>query len=439
MIIQNPANAFTLIRTATTSVACDPWITDGIYEGAWHVYPPIRSNSDLGWVDAVLITHVHADHLDPAALELTGEAHIFLPDLYPNRSVCARRLSAAVQRRVRFVPVSTSFVMGDLTFEFIPPMNRYGHRVELYEADDRELTAIDTGIVVSDGDATAVLLADNFPYCLTSAGDTLTRMEGCDAVFFPYNACADDYPVCHDNLTAGQKRAKSLERNQKRVSWLAQAFHRLRPKVIVPYSSDFMLAGSRAQEFIEVHSPDFVDKRLAARLYESACGIPSRALFEADRLILGHRTFGVVSGPTPQLDFKAVAAQLATVRTGAADRRPRPDDELRSLFFPAAHQMIKKAQLRSEWCLELECVDSGLVLSVDLSTGSALDGPSGRVDKVLRCSTSSGYLADLLSFKTHWDNAMIGYHLSWHRCPDEYDVGLYKALNFLHVQLKAAT
>ena len=440
MIVQNPANAFTFIHTETTSVACDPWITDGIYDGSWHVYPALRkAHVDLGWVDAVVVTHIHADHLDARALELTGEAQIILPDVYPNRAVCARRLVPAVQRRLSFRPISTPFQVGDLTLEFIPPMNRYGHLVDRYEEEDPELAAIDTGIIISDGSSKAVLLADNFPYHLTSAGDSLVRMVGCEALLFPYNACADDYPTCHDNLTPEEKRSKSLARNRQRLNLLIDAFLHLRPKVTVPYSSDFLLAGPRALEFIEVHPREFLDKRHAAVLFGAASGIPSRAMFEGDRLILGDGTFSVFREQArSDIDFRAEAERLLQLKLPTADHPPTSDESFRALFAEAAAHMLERAPLSSAWYLELECSDSGLLVSVDLLTRRWHEGPAGRDSNVLRCTAPSGYLASLLSFRTHWDNAMIGYHLSWRRSPDTYDVGLYKALNHLHVPLKAA-
>lgn len=438
MIVQNPANAFVLVHSEKTSVACDPWITDGIYEGAWRQHPPVgKARQDLGWVDAVLITHIHADHLDPAALELTGEAQVVLPELYPNRAFCTRRLPASVQRRLRFVPVSVPFAVGDLTLEFVPPMNRYGHKVDLYGPGDLDVPAIDTGIIVSDGDSTAVLLADNFPYHLPAAGDSLERMVGCDALFFPYNACADDYPVCHDNMTLPQKQVASLKRNQQRLEWLKEAFISLHPRVTVPYSSDFLLAGRRALEFLSVHPPEFVDKRLAAWLYERASGVSSLAMFEGDSLALGGKMRHVTRGRHFHLDLRQAAERLFTEQLPASLLQPASDDRLRDLFFPASAHMLKRASA-STWSLELESADTGLVMSVDLARAQAHLGQASDRSHVLRCTAPSGYLASLLSFETHWDNAMIGHHLSWHRQPDEYDVGLYKALNYLHVPLGEA-
>lgn len=436
MKIENLANAFVKVTGPEGHIVCDPWITDGIYEGSWHVFPAMKDHvSVISTSRAALITHIHADHFDPYALGLLpADAAIYLPDIYPNRHVVERKLSASLAARVVYVKTEEQFDVAGFKAEFIPPMNRYGHLIERYN-DPIDLVAIDTGIILSTDEARAVLLADNFPYNLPSAKGSLERMRGCNALFFPYNACADDYPVCYDNFTLEEKQEKSLRRNLSRVQHLKKAIELLSPQLTVPYSSDFVVAGPRALEFVRVHPKQFLDKHQVAQLIEDKTKVPSRGLYEHDELTLAKDGWRLERSSRADLDFERVARQLINCPSDPSLYSPVSDQVLGDAFQVAVEHMLSRMKMPSDWKFELQNSETGSVWGVDLASRRIYTDDQIS-DRTVRCRTSSGYLNALLTFKSHWDNAMISYNLSWHRFPDEYDAGLYKALSYLHVPLK---
>ncbi len=73
------------IRTPDCSVLCDPWFTDGIYDGAWFQYPKLVSPLEkIGRYDFVYISHIHPDHYDPeflrTYLEQYPESRVLIGD-----------------------------------------------------------------------------------------------------------------------------------------------------------------------------------------------------------------------------------------------------------------------------------------------------------------------------------------------------------------------
>ncbi|NDF83386.1 MAG: MBL fold metallo-hydrolase, partial [Actinobacteria bacterium] len=51
-------SACIVIETADVKVCCDPWFTDGIYEGSWYQYPKIKDPlTAIGKIDYVYISH----------------------------------------------------------------------------------------------------------------------------------------------------------------------------------------------------------------------------------------------------------------------------------------------------------------------------------------------------------------------------------------------
>jgi UDP-MurNAc hydroxylase len=62
-------SACVVIKTPDVVVLCDPWFTDGIYDGSWFVFPSHEDpKSVIGDCDFVYISHIHPDHYDPAFL-----------------------------------------------------------------------------------------------------------------------------------------------------------------------------------------------------------------------------------------------------------------------------------------------------------------------------------------------------------------------------------
>ena len=86
MKIQNPTNGFVRVESNDYVLVCDPWLSKGIFDGAWMPYPAIVDEGAL--LDGVthsFISHIHEDHYDVATLDkLSRDVHLLVPDVYPN-------------------------------------------------------------------------------------------------------------------------------------------------------------------------------------------------------------------------------------------------------------------------------------------------------------------------------------------------------------------
>ena len=71
------------IDTRAGSVLCDPWLNPA-YFGSWFVFPDNRALdwASIGDCDYLYISHLHADHFDPALLAeyVNTDAVVLLPD-----------------------------------------------------------------------------------------------------------------------------------------------------------------------------------------------------------------------------------------------------------------------------------------------------------------------------------------------------------------------
>ena len=101
----------------------------------------------------------------------------------------------------------------------------------------------DTGVILSSGGLKVVLLADNVPYCPEDAGTSLERMKHCDLLAFSYNGAASDYPLCYKNLSPEERRSIANVREDKREAVNRDFIDLIRRRALMPYSSEFALAG----------------------------------------------------------------------------------------------------------------------------------------------------------------------------------------------------
>ena len=75
--------------TNNLRILCDPWFSEGIYDGSWYHFPKIKDplkiirNPDL-----IYISHIHPDHYDPNFLKKLfkkyGEKKILIPKYSKN-------------------------------------------------------------------------------------------------------------------------------------------------------------------------------------------------------------------------------------------------------------------------------------------------------------------------------------------------------------------
>ena len=88
-------------------------------------------------------------------------------------------------------------------------------------------------------------------------------MKDSDLIAFPFNGVADNYPICFSNMTLKEKQEASLKRQSNRAILQSKTFNTLKPKNIMPYSSDIVILGPRAKDFVDVHPIEYVDRKLS--------------------------------------------------------------------------------------------------------------------------------------------------------------------------------
>jgi len=76
-------SACVTIETPDVKILCDPWFTDGIYDGSWFLYP--KPENEPTQADVIYISHIHPDHYDSVFLKRKfPKTKIIIQDRDPN-------------------------------------------------------------------------------------------------------------------------------------------------------------------------------------------------------------------------------------------------------------------------------------------------------------------------------------------------------------------
>ena len=69
VLIRYIYSACVVIETPDIKILCDPWFTDGVYDGSWFHFPVVDDPiSKIGDCDYIYVSHLHPDHYDPIFL-----------------------------------------------------------------------------------------------------------------------------------------------------------------------------------------------------------------------------------------------------------------------------------------------------------------------------------------------------------------------------------
>lgn len=443
MKIKNIHNAFTIVEVNNNKIVCDPWISEGLFDGTWGKFPYIDNIEDyLVGVTHCFISHVHQDHMDMEAIKLMKKTtKFYIPNLYPNHIIKDMLNKMGFTNVSMLKPLKKFEVIPGIYFNVIPPMNGGGLVID---KKDEEGTlahlSVDAGLVIEDTieKGKVVLLSDNGPYKLTK--DIEKAMRDSDLIAFPFNGVADNYPICFSNMTLKEKQQASLKRQNNRAILQSKTFNTLKPKNLMPYSSDIVILGSRARDFVDVHPIEYIDRKLVSKIYQNRTNIPTHAVCYNNDIIIKDNKLAI-KGKYIEHDFKSYAYSKYSkninpiITHNSVDKKTLQDNF--KLACNNMFNMMDKLKLKSKWTLCFKIKDLNISFSVNLKTRK-LEFNSKNISntKIQTLTIPSGYLNKHFTFYHHWNNSIISHNLNWHRTIDEYCGGLDSALNFLHINHK---
>ena len=306
------ANASVLICLRDgRNLLVDPWLSHGIYYGSWYNFPPLAADAIARYralkPDYIYISHLHPDHLDPATLaDFPASTPILIGDL--GHDHLRRSIARLGFTDIRELPLGELVKLDGADICILPGFDETadGHVDETsYE--------LDTSLWLTDQDGRQLFHAIDSPTKPCDAGNLRRRFGAPDIAFLPC-AGASFYPHAFPRYDAATKRRHRDRVKSERLRAFCAIARALRPRVAVPCTGSYVMAGRIAHytEYLHQGTPDEI-----AAAWER-CGPQDVAL----RLLA---TGDVIDGETGTV----VENEMAPFRRYSVDERVRYAGTLR--------------------------------------------------------------------------------------------------------------
>jgi L-ascorbate metabolism protein UlaG (beta-lactamase superfamily) len=414
----------------------DPWVSGGAYYGSWFNYPPVSDDLLERYAslrpDWIYVSHVHPDHLDPKTLrQYPPDTPILigrLPHRHLHRSVSQLGFTRIVELELG-EPTEVDGVEVTILNQFATAGGGY---------EDEVNYAIDTSLVVRDGDGTTLLNVVDNPITLQAAQEVVAQFGRPDVAILPYSG-ASLYPHAFAYSDEDKDERTRRLREQKLDLFMDLATI-IRARFVIPAAGSYVMGARLAPYNRWLHQATPAQLRSA---WEARPPADShlRPLGPGDAL---DTDGGEVSRSTPaRADFTAderlsyaltlADRQLAqdAVQVPADFRLPWP----RLLSRARANQW--RAQVQREifphTLVEVRVRPTSGVPGKEFTYRFALDeeqsneeGDRARVTFTIDASL----LLMILVGAAIWNNVEIGALVEVDRSPDVYDPTVHSLMSF---------
>jgi UDP-MurNAc hydroxylase len=239
MKVTHLSNSFLVVEAGTTRLVCDPWVGMA-NEGGWQSFPeyePRALHALVKTCDAVYISHLHADHFDPAFLRASGLiTKPFLIKHYANRTL-ERRLRALGATDITLMEPFTPVRLGNFELTLVPQMSSNSSALE-----DEVNYDLDTSLILHDGQHTFFNQVDN-PLSLenyeTVRAFITERYGNLDLACFVTGA-ASGYPQAFTAIDRAAEQQRVIRQSLKRFSAIMEI---MRPRIYFPAGGTYLVPG----------------------------------------------------------------------------------------------------------------------------------------------------------------------------------------------------
>ena len=274
MRIQSLANAGLLIEAGGVRLLCDPWFTDGAYQGAWAIWPrPLKNPvQDIGKVDAIYISHIHPDHYDQTFLRQYLKQWGYTPILCGLWSLY-EALQADGFASARYL---TMCDFSERTQIIIVPNTTYR-------------APFDTALAVRCGDESLINMNDNPTDSLIPDGELVyddEQMKGLldfcggspTVAYLPFTG-ASSYPQRFTFPSEEALLKAAEEKKQRYLTRFQKMAQQVNSKYVIPFAGEYWLQGPLQQYNAKRGMADATE---AASLVKNALVPAAGAWFDTD-------------------------------------------------------------------------------------------------------------------------------------------------------------
>lgn len=445
MIIRKLGSATVLIEHKGTRILCDPWLTDGVYYGSWHNYPPVDASTyDLTNLDYIYISHIHPDHFDAKTMELLDPRTPVLIHTFQKKFLKANieRLGFSVIELENGTPFKAG---ADLELQIFAADNcnpqLCGRMFGCVTGDENGSMQIDSlcvfktenHVVVNTNDCSFAIAEEALRVVKKQNPNVDLALVGyTSASLFPH--CMLDFD--DDQMAAGIEWAKhvGLSNGLEIVKVLA-------PKFFMPFAGTYILGGSLHELNDNLPLPEL--EEAAAFIAQADTG----GFNKTKPVLLNYNeTFNVSTGhqskpyqPASPSERDDYIKKIASRSVYEFSQDPVPTNaEIVSLMNTARIRLRRKqveTNLVDHTNIIFDLPEGGYaMLSLDQDNIQLIDRYN-ELENYMRFKIDGRLLKRVLMGPKYanWNNLEIGAHLGFARKPDVYRPEVHVLINAFHV------
>lgn len=398
------------IKTPDVSILCDPWFTDGVYDGAWYQYPKFENALErIERYDLIYISHIHPDHYDSVFLRQ------YLKKYPDTRIIAKERFLINCLRKEGFKLYEGN---GIKNTEF-----------QIFLNDTGSASDIDTALVVKYLEHSIVNMNDN-PFDEKQIQDikdyigkkpTIALLGYTGAGPYPQNFYTDPLTL----IRLAEEKKQEFFRRYKQFDKALNA------KINIPFAGQYLLGGKLA--YLNNY----------------------RGVADATE-VLGFDCKSLVMKEDSEIDCSFNSADIANcIRTEPYDKTDmamyiqsissRPlDYETLNLDIDKIpfERLLRKAYERAMKANEYKGENYSLIITLpkgyyicNLNSYAEKSYYSDDITEGPRLILELDfiYLFGLITGIYHWNNAIVGSHITYKREPDIFNRDVQRFLNFFYV------
>ena len=407
-------SACVVITTPDLKILCDPWFTDGIFDGSWYSFPRLNDPlTKIGDVDYIYISHIHPDHYDAETLKAYQEKYGKKKLLIGNFP--CNYLLKKIQNDGFEVEVIEAKQIKDTVLHIFPN-------------DTGSINDIDTALIIQYKNSSVVNMND----CVYNP-DHVSKIKALvpnpDIALLAYTG-ASAYPQTFYpqgatlNIKAEERKNIYLERYKKMNAHLGA-------KVNLPFAGQYMLGGKLNDMNFSRGVADAVEvTEFDPKAIIMADG--GDAEISTDTLTASRKRTVKFSMEEYKQRIDEIKNQPLAYETFT--NIPEEDIPFSRLIRAAYQKALAKSEADFDYYFCIKLSDGFHVLNanstkqeyhIEQDVSKLL--PRSEIDVDYR------YLYGLLTGVFHWNNAYVGSMYMTRREPDQYFKEVQDFLNFLSV------
>lgn len=424
-------------------VMCDPWLTDGIYYGSWYHYPPLTfTPQDFPNIDYIYVSHIHPDHMDKYSLDqFPKEIPILIHDY--QEKFLLRILQGIGFKRVIEIPHKEEYTLSE------------DFHIEILAADNCDPTTcgkffgcpmsrpfkktlqIDSLALFHGGKKTLVNTNDcQYELAHTVCDYIVDKYKTIDFAMVGYSS-ATAYPQCFESLSTEKKIQEKFRIRKQFLQKAAKYVKHLNVPYFLPFAGQYILGGKLAS-LNKYRSPPYHEELIhlfPPILKEEGTDATMVLLNSGESFSLDTQTATKSYISENPAERKRYIEEVLTKKKFSYEKQEENIED----FFERLNQAYEKMKYyqkeydyHSNWSVYIDTGFDFLYRVPFDGSGLTKEKKGSELTPFVRITLDPRLLDRILKKEAHWNNAEIGSHLTFYRNPEEYEVGVFRFLSFLH-------